>query len=144
MKLRLSLFAAIIALGFVLGVRAADEPETELGKKMEKVGGAFRGVRRQASDASKNADSLAKVAIMKENLQAAMKLEPAKTADLPAGERKKFVADYQADMKKMLALVDKLEAAFKANNNEEANKLCSQIGDDQKKDHKMYKKADKK
>ena len=144
MKLRLSLLAAVVALALGLGVRAADEPETELGKKMEKVSGAFRGLRRQITDASKNADSLAKVATMKENLQAGMKLEPAKTADLPQGEQKKFVADYQADMKKMLALLDKLEAALKANNNEEANKLVSQIGDDQKKDHKMYKKADKK
>src|SRR4051812_31662234 len=129
MKLRLSLLTALIALGFILGVRAADEPDTELGKKMEKVSGAFRGLRRQITDASKNADSLAKVATMKENLQAGLKLEPAKAADLPAGDQKKFVADYQADMKKMLALIDKLEAALKANNNDEASKLVSQISD---------------
>ena len=144
MKIRLSLLAVVCALGFVLGVRAADEPETELGKKMEKVGGAFRGLRRQIADSSKNADSLAKIATIKQNLQEAMKLEPAKKAEIPAAEQKKFVADYQGDLKKMLALVDKVEAALKANNNEEAGKLVSQMGDDQKKAHKMYKKDDKK
>ena len=144
MKIRLSLFAVVCALGLALGVRAADEAETELGKKMEKVGGAFRALGRQISDASKNADSLAKIAIIKENLQAGMKLEPAKKAEVPAAEQKKFVTDYQADRKKMLALVDKVEAALKANNNDEAGKLVSQMRDDQKKAHKMYKKDDKK
>ena len=54
------------------------------------------------------------------------------------------MADYQADMKKMIALIEKVEATLKANNNEEANKLVMQMGDDQKKAHKMYKKDDKK
>lgn len=144
MKIRLSLIAVVFALAAGLVARAADEPETELGGKMEKMGGAFRALRRQITDASKNADSLAKIAVIKENAQAAAKLEPAKKAELPAADQAKFVADYQAEMKKFIELVSKVEAALKANNNEEAGKLVTQMGDDQKKAHKQFKKEDKK
>ncbi len=143
MKIRLSLIAVVFALAAGLVARAA-EPETELGGKMEKMGGAFRALRRQITDASKNADSLAKIAVIKENAQAAAKLEPAKKAELPAADQAKFVADYQAEMKKFIELVSKVEAALKANNNEEAGKLVTQMGDDQKKAHKQFKKEDKK
>jgi soluble cytochrome b562 len=111
---------------------------------MEKVGGAFRALGRQITDASKNADSLAKIATIKENLQASLKLEPAKKSEIPAAEQKKFVADYQKSMKEFLALVEKTEAALKAVNNDEAAKLVNTMRDDQKKAHKAFKKDDKK
>jgi len=144
MKIRLLLLTAVFALVAGPAVRAADEPETELGQKMEKVGGAFRALRRQISDPAKNADSLSRLATMRENLQAALKLEPAKKAEIPAADQKKFVADYQAEMKRFIGLIEKVEAALKAGNNDEASKLVSQMGDDQKKAHKQFKKDDKK
>src|SRR5690349_20810384 len=76
------------------------KPETELSKKMEKMNGAFRKLRRQATDATKNADSLEQVAILKEYAAAAAKLEPAKAATIPEADRAKWVADYRAEMKK--------------------------------------------
>ena len=148
MKNRLLIFTAVCALAFGLGVRAQDakkdEPETELGQKMEKMSGAFRALRRQAGDASKNADSIAKVQALRQNAQAAIKLEPAKKSEIPAADQAKFVADYQAKMKELIELTNKLEAAFKANNNEEAQKILGTMGDAQKAGHKQFKKADKK
>jgi hypothetical protein len=47
-------------------------------------------------------------------------------------------------MKKFIELCGKLEAALKANNNAEAEKLCAAMGDAQKAGHKQYKKDDKK
>ena len=143
MKIRALLLTLVCALATSSGVQAADA-ETELGGKMEKMGGAFRALRRQISDASKNADSLVKVATIRQNAEAALKLEPAMKAEKPAGDQKKFVANYQADMKKFIELCGKLEAALKANNNEEAARLCSAMGDANKAGHKDYKKEDKK
>lgn len=143
MKIKLLLIA--IACALVAGPAAnADEPETELGGKMEKMSGAFRALRRQITDATKNADSLAKLATIKENAQAALKFEPAMKAEKPAAEQAKFVADYQADMKKFIELVGKVEAALKANDNAGAEKLLASMGDAQKAGHKQFKKADKK
>ena len=55
-----------------------------------------------------------------------------------------IIADYQAEMKKFIELCGKLEAALKANNNAEAEKLCAAMGDTQMAGHKQYKKDDKK
>ncbi len=144
MKIRLLLFTVACALAVGPVVRAADEPETELGGKMEKMSGAFRALRRQITDSSKNADSLAKLATIKSNAEASLKLEPAKKAEIPAADQKKFVADYKAKMKELIDLIGKVEAALKANNNDEANKLVSAMGDAQKQGHKQFKKDDKK
>lgn len=144
MKIRALLFALACSLAVSPAVRAADEPETELGGKMEKMSSAFRALRRQIADASKNADSLARVATIRQNAEAALKLEPAKKSEVPAAGQKKFVADYQAEMKKFIDMCGKLEAALKANNNEEAAKICGAMGDAQKAGHKSFKKDDKK
>lgn len=143
MKIKLLLVTVACALSVGSFARAADV-ETELGGKMEKMGGAFRAIRRQISDASKNADSLAKLATIRQNAEASIKLEPAKKAEIPSAEQKKFVADYKAEMKKFIELVGKVEAALKAGKNDEAAKLCAAMGDAQKAGHKKFKKDDKK
>ena len=141
MKIRSLLIALSLALAAGPAARA---DETPLGERMEKMGGAFRALRRQITDASKNADSLAKVATIRKNAEESMKFDPALAKDQPADKRQKFIADYQAEMKKFLELCGKLEAALKANNNAEAEKLCAAMGDAQKSGHKQYKKDDKK
>ncbi|MEN9631871.1 MAG: hypothetical protein RL077_275 [Verrucomicrobiota bacterium] len=143
MKNRLLLIATALVLAVGPLARAADA-ETELGAKMEKMSGAFRAVRRQITDASKNADTLAKLATIRENAEASLKFEPAKKSEIPTAEQAKFVAGYKADMKKFLELLGKVEAAVKANKNEEADKILKEVGDAQKAGHKQYKKEDKK
>ncbi|MDP3072828.1 MAG: cytochrome b562 [Opitutaceae bacterium] len=143
MKIRLLIATVACALAAGPFLQAA-ETETELSKKMDKMGGAFRALRRQVADSSKNADSLAKLATIKENAMASTKLEPAMKADKPAAEQAKFVADYQAEMKKFVGQIEKVEAALKSNNNAEAEKLVAAMGDAQKAGHKAFKKEDKK
>jgi soluble cytochrome b562 len=147
MKIRpslLVLLAALIALPFTPVQSAETEPETELGTKMEKMGGAFRVLRRQISDASMNADSLARIAVIKENAQAALKLLPVKKKDLPAADQARFAADYQARMKEFIGVVNKAEAALKAGKNDEAAKLLGVMADAQKQGHRDFQKKKKK
>ena len=148
MKTLLRLFAltALIAGPVAFAADAAsaapakgEKPDTELTKKMDKIGGAFRKLRKQAGDASKNADSLEQVAIIKQYATEASKLEPLKASEVPAADKAKMIAGYKAEMKDFLAAVDKLEAAFKANNNNEAAKLVQELGKMQKEGHKEYK-----
>ncbi len=115
------------------------KPETELSQKMDKMNSAFRKLRRQAGDATKNADSLEQVAILREYAQASVKLEPYKAGEVPAGDRAKLVEGYQAKIKEFQAVVAKLEAAFKAGQNEEAVKIVQDLGALQKEGHKEYK-----
>lgn len=115
------------------------KPETELTKQMDKLNGAWRKLRRQSGDATKNADSLEQVAVVKKYAHAALKYEPYKANEVPAAEKAKLIEGYQAEMKKFIAGVEKLEAAFKAGNNEEATKLIQELGAMQKEAHKEYK-----
>jgi hypothetical protein len=115
------------------------KPETELSQKMDKMNSAFRKLRRQAADAAKNADSLEQVAILREYAAASAKLEPFKAGEVPAGDRAKLVEGYEAKMKELQAGLAKLEAAFKAGQNEEAAKIVQELGAMQKEGHKEYK-----
>ncbi len=151
MKIRILLLSLLCAAVTVPGVRAqdgkaksADKEETELGDKMDKMGGAFRKLKRQIADASKNEDSLKLVATIKESAAAALKLEPAMKADKPAADQAKFVAAYQAKMKEFNETVAKLEVALKAGKNDEAAKLVDAMGAAQKEGHKEFKRPDKK
>ncbi|HEX2852152.1 MAG TPA: cytochrome b562 [Opitutaceae bacterium] len=151
MKIRLLFIALICALTSLPVLRAEDgapkaaaKEETELDHVMDRLNKAYGKVRRQVSDATKNADSIAQVAIMKEAAEAAVKLEPKWKADKPADEQAKFVADYQAKMKETIAQIAKLEEALKAGNNEEAAKIFGVVRDAQKAGHKEFKKPDPK
>lgn len=151
MKIRLLFLTLICALASLPVLRAesaapkaAATEDTELEKVMDRMNKAYGKVRRQVSDATKNADTLAQVAIMKETAEAALKLEPAMKADKPAEEQAKFVAAYQAKMKDTLAQIAKLEEALKAGNNEEAAKVFGVVRDMQKKGHTEFKRPDPK
>lgn len=148
LRLLASLIVLIAAAPFVLAVEPAPaapaatkakKPETELSEKMDKMNGAFRKLRRQAGDATKNADTLEQIAILREYADASLKLEPYKAGEVPAGDRAKLVEGYQAKMKEFQAGVAKLEAAIKAGQNEAAAKLVQELGAMQKEGHKEYK-----
>lgn len=140
MKIRILLLSLICAAATVPGVRAAegkaDKDETVLGNHMDKMGGAFRKLRRQVADSAKNADSLALVATIKTEAAAAAQEKPAWHPD----DAPKF----QAEMKDFLAVIDKLEAALKAGDNAAAGKLVDDMAAAQKKGHKEFKKPDEK
>ena len=118
------------------------EPETELGGKMGKMNGAFRKLRRQAGDATKNAESLQLVATLRENAEAAAKLVPAKADSIPEADRAKWIEGYKSKMAEMIEAIGKLEAAFKADNNEEAVKIVQSLGALQKDGHGEYRKKE--
>ena len=114
MKIRLLLFTLVCGLVAAPMIQAQErprqkEPATELEDHMEKIGGAFRALNRQIGDASKNEDSLKRIATIRENAEASLKLDPAKKADIPADRQAKFVADYQAKMKAFIADVNKVD-----------------------------------
>ena len=116
------------------------EPETELGKKMETMGHAFKKLRKQIGDASQNASSLELVATARKAAEESLNLKPEKAATLPEAERPKFIADYQDGIKQLIAKFDDLSAALKANNNEEAGKIFKDIGSFQRKEHHEFQK----
>ena len=154
MKIRLLLISLSIVLIAAPGLRAVETPppvthqhgdddDTELGEKMDTLNKAYKKLRKQIPDQTQNGESLKLVAAIRASAEEALKLAPAKTDDLPAGERAKFVADYRAKMKSFLGELAQLEAALKANNNEEAAKIFTEMGKMQKEAHKEFRRAKK-
>ena len=153
MKNRLLLLVLALTLMFpVASLRAADpqpgaapapkDDETELGKTMSKLNGAWRKLRKQIADPANNASSLELVATVKAAAVQSLTLKPAKVEDVPAADREKFVADYQAQMKTFIATADQLESALKANDNTGAQAIMQKMGGMQKEGHKEFKRPE--
>lgn len=118
--------------------RKKNHPSTELEDRMDEMGGAYKKLRKQINDPAQNAASLALVAKIQAGTEKAIKLTPAKAADLPEADRAKFIADYQAGIKHLQGTLGKLEQALKANDNAEAAKILKEAGAEQKEGHKQF------
>jgi soluble cytochrome b562 len=120
-----------------------DEKKTDIEVRMDKVGKAFRKLRKQVADPAQNAASLALVASMISNLKEAEGFTPAKATDLPEDQREKFVSDYKAGLKAMEDTLSKLSDALTAGDNAGAGKIVSEVFAEEKKDHKAFRRPEK-
>jgi len=134
MKHLLTLLAA-----FAITVPAIAEEDTPLGKEMEKIGKALKSVNRDIADASKKADNLKKIADAKEACAASLKFEPAKTKEISAGEKAKFVEGYKASMQELGKGLDSLKAAIEAGKTDDAKAILDKLNASKKEGHKKYK-----
>ncbi len=143
--LKITLSTLALAIAAAPAVWAEDKPEhkhTPLENQMDAMSKAWRALRKQAADASKNESSIELVAKIKAASVESLKLTPALAAEKPESERAAFVAGYQKSMKELIAELDNLSAAFKAGKNDEAGALIKKIGEMQKAGHKEFKKPE--
>ena len=128
MKLRLLLLALAVAI-VPVSLPAADapkppaakpeRPETELEKTMSKMGKAWREVRKAARAGQLTPATATLVATVRTNAEAAAKLTPMLEKEKPAAEQAKFHAAYLAQLKKLTASLDKLEARGRGDGRDE-------------------------
>jgi soluble cytochrome b562 len=142
MKLKsLLTLAAVLALGFNVALAADDD--TPLTKEMKAQNKSLRTLKRQVDDASKKDDNLALIATAKKSVDAAAKLDPAKTRDIPAGEKAAYLDKYHAEMKELAKTWDDLEAAVKDGKVDDAKKIFEKLADQKEKGHKDFNPDDK-
>ncbi|HRE82458.1 MAG TPA: cytochrome b562 [Opitutaceae bacterium] len=134
--------ALISPFSFAQDKPKGDKKETQLESSMDKLSSAFRKLRRQITDPSKNENSLELVASIRAAAEESTKLEPAKAADIPADKRAAFVAEYKKQMQEFLVQVDALEAALKAKNNTSADEIVKKLAASQKAGHKEFKREE--
>lgn len=140
MQSRLSAFVLLIVMLAVSSLRLSADEETQLGNEMSAMNRAFRQLKKQAADSAQNAASLELVSKIKKAAEASADLPPAKAGDLPEADRAAFIAKYKEEMKKLLVAIDQLEAAFKAGDNAEAEKIIAELGKMQRSGHKEFRK----
>jgi hypothetical protein len=120
-----------------------DDKKTELELRMDRMGKAYRKLRKQVADPTQNAASIELASKMMAALKEAEDLTPEKAADLPEDQRPKFVSDFKDGIKAMEDQVSKLTDALTAGKNDDAAKIVADMGAMEKKDHKEFKKPDK-
>jgi soluble cytochrome b562 len=133
-------FSSPVFAQTAVATAAEADAETELGANMSAISKAFKKLRSQVADATKNDESLKLVATMREKAEASLKLVPEKAADIPTADQSKFTADFAVGMKALIADIAKLEAAFQADDNEEAAAQLEALGNAQKEGHKEFRK----
>jgi len=139
---------ALIACAFVSPLShaqtavAAEKKETELETAMDKMSGAFKKLRRQVKEPANNASSIALLADLRAGAKESIKLVPALAADQPADKRVAFIEGYKKKINELIAQMEPLEVALKANKNEEAAAIVAKLGSLQKEGHKEYKKPE--
>lgn len=146
MKIRLILASLVCTAAVITGLQAQPkekEPKTPLAEKMEAIDGAQRAMNR-ALTAGNAEEALKQATIIHDAAEASAKLEPKNANLVPAESRAKFVADYQADMKAFVEHTQKLVAALKAGNVEEAKTINETLKKAKTDGHKSYKAAPKK
>ena len=142
MKNRHILTAVICALAFAssAGAQTDDKPTTLLGEQMKAINAAYKALGPFIE--AGNADSaMAKAEIIHKSAAEGLKFEPVKKADIPDAEQAKFVSDFHTTLTSFIGDVEKLQAALKAGNMDEAKTLAAALKVDQSAAHKQFKKA---
>ncbi len=116
------------------------EKKTELEMRMDRIGKAFRKLKKQVADPTQNASSLELLATMQAAAKEAIDLTPEKAQDLPVDQRAKFEDDFKAGIKDLQDRFAKLQDALTASKNDEAVKMVAEIADFEKKEHKEFRK----
>jgi hypothetical protein len=142
MKLKsLLTLVALVAFGFNLAI-AADDDDTPLAKQMKIVNKSIRTMKRQIEDASKKDDNLTLIATAKKSLAECLKMEPAKTKDVPAADKAAYLDKYKAQMTAVAKTFDDLETAVKDGKTDDAKKIFEKLADEKEKGHKDFKPDD--
>ncbi len=134
-------FKAILALACLLAVGTTTvraENDTPLGKEMSGMNKSLRTLKRQVTDPAKKADSLALVTKIKGHLAEAVKLEPAKTKDVPAADKAAYVVKYKEQMDGLVKSFDTIEVALKADKFDEAKAVFEKLSEQKEKGHKDF------
>lgn len=132
--------AAACAIAFPAFARAEDD--TPLGKEMEVLSKALKAVNRNIGEADQKAANLEKIALAKAACAAALKYEPAKTKEIGAGDKAKYLSDYKASMEEVGKNLDALKVAVEAGKTEDAKAIYEKLMAQKKDGHKKFKADD--
>jgi soluble cytochrome b562 len=120
-----------------------DEKKTDLEKRMERIGKAFRQLKKQVADPAQNGSSLELLSKMQAAAKEATEFTPKKAEDLPADQRAKFEEDFKSGISNLQDLFAKLQDALTAGRNDDAVKIVGDIGSFEKKEHKEFRRPEK-
>jgi hypothetical protein len=149
-----SALALAVSMSFITpAARAADEHakpaaaaraeahhggENPLHETMEAMGKAFKAIRSQVSDPTKNESTLQLVVELERHTLAAKSMTPRGAATRPTDERAKYLADFRTDLANVLRGELELEEALLDNKNDKAAEAVQTLADMMSEGHKEF------
>lgn len=105
---------------------------------MSALNKSWRAIRRSIRDAANHPEVLKELEVVREMAKAAIEMTPARLEDVPPEQREAFMQGYRKEMNALLAHLDELEAAVKADKNDKAQEIIDRINEHRKESHKLY------
>jgi soluble cytochrome b562 len=133
------LFPALLALSLLISPAFAED-DTPLAEEMNKISKVIKLVKRNLADPTSKDANVAKLDEAKASAEKALTLEPAKTKDVPAAEKAKFLEDYKAGMQGFIKGLDELKTAVAAGKQDDAAKILEKLESGKKEAHKKFQK----
>jgi len=137
MKIK-SLFTLLVTAALSLNVAFAAEDDTPLTTQMKTMNKSLRTLKRQVGDGAKKEENLQLLATIKKTLDESAKLEPAKTKDIPGGEKAAYIEKYKQQIGDLGKSFDEVEAAVKADKPDDAKKAFDKLSEQKEKGHKDF------
>jgi len=135
--------ATVAPAGPAAGAPAGDdEKDTDLEVRMKKMAKAFRAIRKQVADPAQNASTLSLIDTFQGAAKEALEFTPKKADDVPADQKAKFISDYKAGLNAMIDKATTLKDAVTAGKNDDAVKIVASMFDDEKKEHKEFRRPE--
>lgn len=137
MKLK-TLLTLIATLSLGLQFASAADDDTPLSKEMAAMNKSLRLLKRQVADPAKKQDNLELLAKIRKNVEEAHKYEPVRAKTVPEAERKAYIEKYNKQMTELDKTFEKLEAALKADNQDEAKAAFEKLQEQKEQGHKDF------
>jgi soluble cytochrome b562 len=119
-----------------------DEQVPEIVRHMRQVNQNLRALRGQVAEPDRIEQNLQMVADVRKHLQAAQKLEPLKTPELPPAERESFLKDFRAMLDRVFETVDALESAIRNGDAAAARERLLELNELKNQGHERFKKPE--
>ena len=136
-----------LALIIFLPVAGAENPgddveKTPLAKEMSAMNKAWRQIKKQAGDASQNAETVKLLDQVIENCEAAVDMIPVRSEEVSEDKRTAYIEAYKKEIKELTQQYESLRSLFEAGENEEAQGMIKKTDDLKKEGHKEFKPKD--
>jgi hypothetical protein len=130
----------LIALSLIPTPSLFAAESKNLEETMEEMNDAYKALKKQVGDSSKNADSHKLVLVMQETAVRAKKLAPALAAEKQGPDKDKFMVAYQKSMSDLLVEYVKLEVMVLDGKNADAEGQLKKIIEMKNAAHKVFQK----
>ncbi len=137
MKIK-SILTFAVTLAFACTAAFAEDEHTPLEKEMKAMNKSLRLLKKQSADPAKKDENVALIATIKKSIDASLKMEPAKTKDVPAAEKAAYLDKYKAQMVDLGKTYDELETAIKADKADDVKKALDKLSEQKEKGHKDF------